>query len=323
MWDFGDGSTSTSANPTHTYAKDSTYTVSLMAVNSCGGDTTNQTVAIKTKDFAAVGIVGISDGCALSNLTIVRLSVQNLRPDAAQNLSVSYQFNGGNTVNGTLANINANGTATANFTQRIDLSADGTYTIKAWVNDADDLDRSNDTVSLTVVNQARPNAGYTSQIGVNGSVSFANTTTSDVTATYAWNFGDNATSTDANPTHVYTQSGTYTVTMIATSACGNDTATSDVTVIVVGIPLQANERFVRAYPNPNNGLFNLTLQLSSSDNININVYNANGQIVHTQKLGNINNENVALDLSTLSPGIYNVNIQGQNTQITKRINIVR
>jgi PKD repeat protein len=323
MWDFGDGSTSTSANPTHTYAKDSAYTVTLMAVNNCGGDTASAGVAIKTKDFAAAGIVGISDGCALSNLTVVRLSVQNLRPDAAQGVSVSYQLNGGNIVNGTLANINANGTATANFTQRVDLSADGIYNLKAWVNDPEDLDRSNDTSTLTVVNQARPSAGFASQIGVNGLVSFTNATTSDVTATYAWNFGDNATSTDANPTHTYTQSGTYTVTMIATSACGSDTATADVTVVVSGVELQANEKYVRAYPNPNNGLFNLTLQLAKTDDININVYNTNGQVVYTQKLGNINNENVGLDLSNLSPGIYNVNIQGSTTQITKRINIIR
>ncbi len=323
MWDFGDGSTSTSANPSHTYAKDSTYTVTLMAVNSCGGDTSSSSIVIKTKDYAATSINGLTSGCTLSNLAVIRLSVQNLRADAAQNVSVSYQINGGAVINGTLANLGANATATANFTQRADLSADGTYTIKAWVNDAEDIDRSNDTVTLTVVNQAKPNAAFLSQNGTNGSVSFVNTTTSDVNATYAWNFGDNGTSTDANPTHVYTQSGTYSVTMVATSTCGTDTATSDVTVIVVGIPLQANERYVRAYPNPNNGLFNLTLQLSSADNININVYNANGQIVHTQKLGYINNENVALDLSTLSPGIYNVNIQGQNTQITKRINIVR
>lgn len=323
MWDFGDGTTSTIANPSHTYAKDSTFTVTLMAVNSCGGDTTTSTVNISTKDFAAANIVGLSDGCTLSNLAVVRLSVQNLRNVAAQNVSVAYQLNGGTVNTGTLATLGANSTATANFTQRANLSADGTYTIKAWVNDPDDFDRSNDTVSLTVVNQARPNAAFLSQNGANGAVFFVNTTTSDATATYAWDFGDNATSTDASPNHTYTQSGTYTVTMIATSACGSDTATANVSVVVSGIELQANEKYVRAYPNPNNGLFNLTLQLTTADNININVYNANGQIVHTQKLGLINNENVALDLSTLSPGIYNVNIQGQNTQITKRINIVR
>lgn len=323
VWNFGDGATSTSANPTHTYAKDSTYTVTLKATNNCGFDSTGSTVNIVTKDFAANNITGLNSGCTLSNLAVVRLNVQNLRSVAAQNVPVAYQLNGGAVNNGNLAAIAGNAAATANFTQRADLSADGTYTIKAWVNDANDFDRSNDTVTITVINQAKPNAGFSSQLGTNGAVSFTNSTTSDATATYAWNFGDNATSTDANPSHTYTQSGTYTVTMIATSACGSDTATANVTVVVSGVELQANEKYVRAYPNPNNGLFNLTLQLTNTDNVNINVYNVNGQIVHTQKLGFVNNENLAIDLSTLSPGIYNINIQGQNTQITKRINIVR
>ncbi len=323
LWSFGDGATSTSANPTHTYAKDSTYTVTLTATNNCGFDSTGSSVNIVTKDFAANNITGLSSGCTLSNLAVVRLNVQNLRAAAAQNVPVAYQLNGGAVNNGNIAAIAGSSSATANFTQRADLSADGTYIIKAWVNDANDFDRSNDTVTITLINQARPNAGFASQNGTNGAVFFVNNTTSDATATYAWDFGDNGTSTDANPTHTYTQSGTYTVTMIATSACGSDTATANVTVVVSGVELQANEKYVRAYPNPNNGLFNLTLQLTNTDNININVYNVNGQVVHTQKLGYVNNENLAIDLSTLSPGIYNINIQGQNTQITKRINIVR
>jgi len=36
LWDFGDGNTSTQANPTHTYSAPGTYTVNLTAFNSCG-----------------------------------------------------------------------------------------------------------------------------------------------------------------------------------------------------------------------------------------------------------------------------------------------
>ena len=37
LWNFGDGSTSTSSNPTHTYASNGTYTVILKAMNSITG----------------------------------------------------------------------------------------------------------------------------------------------------------------------------------------------------------------------------------------------------------------------------------------------
>jgi PKD repeat protein len=251
------------------------------------------------------------------------LAIKNLRSVAAQNINASYQINGGTIQNGTLANLNASATATLNFTQRADLSADGIYVIKAWVSDAEDLDRSNDTITVTIVNQAKPDASFASVAGTNGAFTFNNTTKSDVTATYAWNFGDGATSTNENPSHSYTQSGTYTVTMIATNACGVDTATETNTVVVSGVALQANEKYVRAYPNPNNGTFAIDLRLTKSDNITINVFNANGQLVHTQALGLISQENVNLDLSTLTPGVYNVSIHGTNTQIVKRVNIIK
>jgi hypothetical protein len=111
--------------------------------------------------------------------------------------------------------------------------------------------------------------------------------------------------------------------MIATNACGVDTATETNTVVVSGVALQANEKYVRAYPNPNNGTFAIDLRLTKSDNITINVFNANGQLVHTQALGLISQENVNLDLSTLTPGVYNVSIHGTNTQIVKRVNIIK
>ncbi len=323
-WDFGDATPAeTATNPSHTYAADGIYAVRLISSNTCGNDTLTKNVEVNTVDVKPLALVGLNNGCTQSPIAAIRVSVQNTRAVGIANVKVAYQVNGGAIVTGLVPNINANATVTYPFSTRADLSADGTYHIKIWTNDSADYDRSNDTINATVVNQAKPNAGFTSAIGVNGAVSYTNTTTSDVTATYAWDFGDSGTSTNDNPSHTYTQSGTYTVTMIATNACGVDTATATNTVVVSGVALQANEKYVRAYPNPNNGTFAIDLRLTKSDNITINVFNANGQLVHTQALGLTSQENVNLDLSTLTPGVYNVSIHGMNTQIVKRVNIIK
>ena len=47
-WDFGDGEISTLTNPIHSYAYDGTYTVTLIASNVCGSDTTSFVVNIYT-----------------------------------------------------------------------------------------------------------------------------------------------------------------------------------------------------------------------------------------------------------------------------------
>lgn len=44
-WTFGDGGTSTQANPTHVYAA-GTYTATLIVTNACGSDTTTQSVTV-------------------------------------------------------------------------------------------------------------------------------------------------------------------------------------------------------------------------------------------------------------------------------------
>ncbi|MEZ4932071.1 MAG: PKD domain-containing protein [Saprospiraceae bacterium] len=47
---------------------------------------------------------------------------------------------------------------------------------------------------------------------------------------YSWDFGDNTTSADADPSHTYAADGTYEVTLTATNACGSETSTQTVVV---------------------------------------------------------------------------------------------
>ena len=50
LWDFGDGNTSVSQNPSHTYSTGGTYTVSLTVTNSYGSDTETKTGYLTVTD---------------------------------------------------------------------------------------------------------------------------------------------------------------------------------------------------------------------------------------------------------------------------------
>jgi PKD repeat protein len=61
-------------------------------------------------------------------------------------------------------------------------------------------------------------------------VTFVNETTGTEPISYLWDFGDGATSTEENPTHIYTEAGLYTVTLTATNDFGMDVYTAEITV---------------------------------------------------------------------------------------------
>ncbi|PKP21071.1 MAG: hypothetical protein CVU05_07570, partial [Bacteroidetes bacterium HGW-Bacteroidetes-21] len=71
------------------------------------------------------------------------------------------------------------------------------------------------------------------------------TNTSMYSTSYTWYFGDGSTSTDINPTHVYTSPGNYTVSLAAEnpSSCNLADSTSKL-VIVEDLSLQSNDTSV-------------------------------------------------------------------------------
>ena len=71
-------------------------------------------------------------------------------------------------------------------------------------------------------------------------VSFQDQSTGSAPLTYAWDFGDGATSTDQNPQHTYMQSGLFTVSLTVTNAYGASTETK---MNYIGIGLAPNAAF--------------------------------------------------------------------------------
>jgi len=66
------------------------------------------------------------------------------------------------------------------------------------------------------------------EITIYDEVAFSNTSTD--ADTYAWDFGDGATSTEMNPVHIYKTSGTYTATLVASNEDGTNEFTMSVEV---------------------------------------------------------------------------------------------
>ena len=207
FWSFGDGTSATVQNPTHSYTTANAFTVKLVVTNTNGcKDSIINVVKVYAKPIPA--FTTPSPQCFSNN----NFTFNNNSVGASTYL---WNFGDGNT---STAQVPTHSYATA-----------GTYTTKLKVTNSNGCTDS--TISITNV-LAIPAAAFiapSAQCILNNNFSFTNTSTG--AATYLWNFGDGTSSTLQNPTHNYTNANTYTVKLIVTNSNGcRDTVTNIVQV---------------------------------------------------------------------------------------------
>ena len=114
--------------------------------------------------------------------------------------------------------------------------------------------------------------------------------------------------------------GNHYVVYSSTNADGcNDIDSTMITVLVcAGIKGEANGSNIVVYPNPTSGMITITLG-SMSKLVELTVTELNGQLVKSAKYANSNN--VRMDISNLSDGMYFVTVKADNE--LKQVKIVK
>ena len=86
------------------------------------------------------------------------------------------------------------------------------------------IQNKNITVRNVTLYPYPPVADFTADVTntCSGIVNFINNSTTSANSTFLWDFGDGTTSNESNPTHFYTQNGTYNVKLKVTSCAGED-----------------------------------------------------------------------------------------------------
>jgi len=76
-------------------------------------------------------------------------------------------------------------------------------------------------------------------------------------------------------------------------------------------------------PNPTTGLLNLNMTLEKSANVQVEVFNALGQLIETIQAGNTASLSRSIDLSSAATGLYTVRITMDNDTAVRRIAVQR
>jgi PKD repeat protein len=216
-WDFtNDGVTdSTVQNPSFTYPAAGTYTVTHAVTNTLGSDAEIKTSYINVSP-APVAPTAQFSGDVRSGYAPLTVHFTNQSNGTAP-LTYAWDF----TSDYEEDSNNANPTFT--------YTTPGTYTVTLTATNIAGSDSEVKNGYITVLEvPAPPEAGFTSNKRSGAApltVRFTDTSGGSSPMTYAWNFGDGVTSNSQNPTHSYSQTGTYTVTLRATNSFGTDVAT--------------------------------------------------------------------------------------------------
>ncbi len=211
IWNFGDNSAPTAVqSPTHTFATQGVYMVTLLAFNECDTIKYVQNISLNTSPAAGF-TANISNLCipatvrfnstASNNTTGWKWSFPGGVPSASSDTNPKILYDSAGVYDVTLRVTNANGTDTLLRSSYIRVGGPPAVSF-----------------TKSLVGQA---ATFTnSSIGANG---------------YVWDFGDGSTSTEVNPQHTYpAKGGDFVVSLTATNPCGSAAFTD--TLHLINLP---------------------------------------------------------------------------------------
>ncbi len=155
-------------------------------------------------------------------LAVVAATTQSICPGTSVNISAVGA--GGNGVYTYTWTNNINASVLTGASQTVSPTVTTTYTVT--LTDNCGTPAATDVVTITIYPLPAVTYGpYASQGCSPLVVNFVNTTNAGATATCFWDFGDGTTSTNCNPTHVFTAAGCYDISLniITSDGCLVDT----------------------------------------------------------------------------------------------------
>lgn len=172
-------------------------------------------------------------------------------------------------------------------------------------------------VPVEVSNLTAPTVTFTASsdtvyLSNGGMVNFTDQTTGAVS--WNWNFGNGLTSTDANPSTSYSQTGTYKVRLLASTANGCSNVTEKNIVVLqtssASGPKVADEK-VLMFPNPATDELMLGFLNGTPKGLGISLSDLLGRNIRPLSNAVYSNETIRLDIAALPPGVYIVHLSAE------------
>lgn len=213
-WNFKDGNSSSTANIKHTYTEAGSYEVEL-TVKDENGLLNKETITIEVNE--PTNSAPVAKTSANKTHGSAPLTVQFTGTDSTDDKEITgYSWDFKNGSNST----NSNPTYT--------FENAGSYVVELTVKDAEGLTHKN-TITITVTEPIAENEApiavatsnkTTGEAPLNIQFTGSNSTDDNEITSYTWDFKDGSTSTSSNPSHTFTNAGSYDVALTVKDADG-------------------------------------------------------------------------------------------------------
>lgn len=228
IWNFGDGTLSTLATPTHAYSTPGYYRVTLSVTNSMG--------CVSTLSIPTYMHVFTPPSAKFTTATThfcnpPGAAVFTNTSSGIPALSYAWQFGDG-------------GTSTATSPTH-SYSGAGSYNVKLVVTDGNGCTDSTVKTGGIIVGHITASFTLPTSVCVSSAAIFTNTSAPKPYVSTKWDFGDGGTSTTDPGVHAYTAAGIYTVTLIVFDGYCYDTVAH--TIKINALPVSS---FTQSTPQP-------------------------------------------------------------------------
>jgi PKD repeat protein len=298
-WDFGDGSTSTSRDPSHTYTDPGTYHVELTVQDGSGAAaTSSRDVTVPGPEFP-IALTASSRADATTQYVTLNWT-------GATGASVYLYRNGDvlvSTPNDGKHNISRTSTKPVTWVFKVCESASTICSNEVTV------------VFTGSPTNAPPVADFTSGCGGLACSFTDRSTDADGTlASWSWNFGDGSASTARNPSHTFAGPGTYPVALSVTDNAGaSQTKTVSVAVSATATILltaSGREDTLKQY---------MTLRWTGATGATMDIYRNGARVV----AGTPNDGKQTINKKTTAPATYVLKVcQGGTTTCSNEATLV-
>lgn len=289
-WNFGDGGTATTANPSHDYNTPGTYTVTLtVSANGC-----TATATFGPINVSAGTIADFTSATTASCTSPFTANFTNLTTNLP---TITYAWDFGDPTSG------ASNTSTIRNPSHT-YNTCGAFTVGLTITDTQNscTDTQIFTNYIQVQSATASLTPQATQVCANGSLVFTNNSTGcGGTPTYSWTFSNGQTSTSTTATILFPTAGTVTGTLVATMPNGC-TASAAVPAITVN-PLPV----VSFTSNPANACSapQVVTFTDNTPNAVTRVWDFDTQNAG----GNLTTNNATATFTYSTPGTYGVSLQ--------------